>query len=184
MNDDGNGLVGRAIRLADRHRKKLWVCAAAIVAYTLLGFFFVPWLVQKIAVDTVRDRYDAELAIGNVAFNPYALSLRLDGLTFRDPDDAPFFSADQVYVNLQASSIFRLAPTFAEIRLDKPEVHLARDSAGVLNAGFLAMGGPAEEAPDATIESAETGLRGPFGSLRTGLRAPPEIAAPRFPPSG
>jgi hypothetical protein len=120
MNDDGNGFAGRVIRFANRHRRKLWAAGAVIVAYTLLGFFLVPWLVQKIVVDTVHDRYDAELTIGKISFNPYVLSLRLDGLSFRDPDDALFFSADQIYVNLQTSSIFRLAPTFAEIRLDAP----------------------------------------------------------------
>jgi hypothetical protein len=157
MNEDGNGLAGRAIRLANRHRRKLWVSGAVIVAYTLLGFFFVPWLVNKIAVDTVRDQFDAELKIGKVAFNPYVLSLRLDALSFRDPDGAPFFSADQIYVNLQASSIFRLAPTFAEIRLDAPVTHLARDLAGDLNVGFLATGGPADEAPAVVPDSTDTG---------------------------
>jgi uncharacterized protein involved in outer membrane biogenesis len=157
MNDDGNGFAGRVIRFANRHRRKLWAAGAVIVAYTLLGFFLVPWLVQKIVVDTVHDRYDAELTIGKISFNPYVLSLRLDGLSFRDPDDALFFSADQIYVNLQTSSIFRLAPTFAEIRLDAPVAHLARDAAGALNAGFLATGGPVEEASEATPESDDTG---------------------------
>jgi uncharacterized protein involved in outer membrane biogenesis len=157
MNDDGNGLAGRAIRLANRNRRKLWVTGAVIVAYTLLGFFFVPWLVQKIAVGAVRDQFDAELTIGKVAFNPYVLSLRLDGLSFRDPEDAPFFSADQIYINLQTSSIFRLAPTFAEIRLDAPVAHIARDTAGALNVGFLAAEKPVEEVPEATSESTDAG---------------------------
>ena len=157
MNEDGNGISGRLIQFANRHRRKLWVCGAVIVAYTVLGFFFVPWLVQKIAVETVRDQYAAELAIEKVDFNPYVLSLRLDGLSFRDPDDEPFLSVDQIYVNLQTSSLFRLAPTFAEIRLDAPVAHLARDAAGDLNAGFLAAAESGEEATEATPESSDSG---------------------------
>ena len=98
----------------------------------------------------MRERFHADLTVGDVAFNPFALSLRIDGLAFRDPDGAPFIGADRIYANLQLSSVFRLAPTFAEIRLDAPEAHLARDADGSLNAGFLAQGSEPEAAPVAT----------------------------------
>lgn len=68
------------MRLAGRHRRKLWIVSVVVVIYTLAGFFLVPWLVEKLAVDTVRERYAAELTIEHVAFNPYVLSLRIDGL--------------------------------------------------------------------------------------------------------
>ena len=138
--------------LANRHRKTLWVLGSVLALYTVLGFFFVPWLVEKIAVDTVSERYAAELRMERVAFNPYALSLQIDGLSMQGPDGAPFVGADQIYVNLQLSSLFRLAATFAEIRLDAPEIHLSRSSGGVFNAGFLANTGDTEppEEPEET----------------------------------
>jgi uncharacterized protein involved in outer membrane biogenesis len=154
MNDDGNRLAGRLIRLASRHRKKLWACGAATVAYTLLGFFLVPWIVEKLAVDIVREHYEADLTIEKVAFNPFVLGLRVDELDFLDPGGAPFVSARQIYVNLQLSSIFRLAATFAEIRLDAPEVNLVRDAASELNVGFLTRGEESAATPDTT----ESGL--------------------------
>jgi hypothetical protein len=153
MNDDAKTPAARLARIATRHRRKLWTGAAVIVAYTLLGFFFVPWLVEKLAADTLRERFNSEITFEKVAFNPYVLSLRIDGLDLRDPDGAPFVDADQIYVNVQLSSIFRLAPTFAEIRLDAPVARLARNADGSLNAAFLARGGE----PDTQEQPASSG---------------------------
>ena len=154
MNNKKQDMRDQLKGLANRHRKTLWVLGSVLVLYTVLGFFFVPWLVEKIAVDTVHERYAAELRMERVAFNPYALSLQIDGLSMQDPDGAPFVGADQIYVNLQLSSLFRLAATFAEIRLDAPEIHLSRSSGGVFNAGFLANTGDTEPAE----EPEETGM--------------------------
>ena len=144
----------RLSRIATHHLKKVWAAGAVVVTYTVLGFFFVPWLVEKLAVDTVRERYGADLSIEKVAFNPYVLGLRIDGLMMQDPDGNPFAGVRQVYVNLQLSSLFRLAPTFAEIRLDAPEMNLERGADGVLNAALLVQ--PASEKPVPETESAET----------------------------
>ena len=137
----------RMAALTGQHRKKLWATGAILLAYTLLGFFLAPWLVKKIAIDTVREQYGAGLSIDKLAINPYVLSLRIDGLAMQDPDGAPFVAARTIFLNLQLSSLFRLAPTFAEIRLDAPEANLARFANGALNAQFLV---PAEDGQPAT----------------------------------
>ena len=91
--------------IAVRHRKKLGIAAGVLLLYTLAGFFLVPWLVAKIATDTVRDRFGVELAIEEVRFNPYVLSLRVDGLAMPDPSGGPFVGAESIYVNFQLSSL-------------------------------------------------------------------------------
>ena len=141
--------------VAMRHRSKLLVSGVVVVLYTLLGFFLVPWLVEKLAVDAVRERYDADLSIDNVAFNPYVLALRIDGLSMQDPEGRPFVGAKQIYVNLQLSSLFRFAPTFKIIRFDSPEAHLRRGADGVLNVAFLAR--PANAKPAVRSETEESG---------------------------
>ena len=137
-----------------RNRKKIWALGIVAAVYTLVGFFLVPWLVEKLAVDTVRERFGAELTFERVAFNPYVLSLRIDGLSMQDPDGAPFIGAQQIYVNLQLSSLFRLAPTFAEIRFDAPEAHLSRGFDGGLNAAFLAQAEETGAAPEPQEDAA------------------------------
>ena len=152
----GHSIFDRLKPLANRHRTKLWVSGIVVVLYTLLGFFLVPWLVEKLAVDAVRERYDANLKIDKVAFNPYVLGLRIEGLAMQDPDGRPFVGAKQVYVNLQLSSLFRFAPTFRIIQLDSPEAHLSRNADGVLNVAFLAQSANTEPAPPS--EPADSGL--------------------------
>ena len=141
--------------LTGRHRNKLWAAGAALLLYTLLGFFLAPWLVKKIAIDTVREQYGAGLSIDQVAINPYVLSLRIDGLAMDDPAGKPLVAARTIYVNLQLSSIFRLAPTFAEIRLDALEATLARAADGTLNARFLVPPGDSEPAPEHTDQNTD-----------------------------
>ncbi|MCZ7634833.1 MAG: DUF748 domain-containing protein [Verrucomicrobia bacterium] len=78
-------------------------------------------------------------------FNPWTLSLTIRGLALNEADGHPFASWEELYVNFQASSLFRWAWTFKEIRLDRPflEVLLAPD--GQLNLANLVA--PAEPAP-------------------------------------
>jgi uncharacterized protein involved in outer membrane biogenesis len=150
----GYPIADRLKPLANRHRTKLWVSGVVIVLYTLLGFFLVPWLVEKLVVDAVRERFDAELSIDKVAFNPYVLGLRIEGLAMQDPEGRPFVGAKQIYVNLQLSSLFRFAPTFKIIQLDSPEAHLRRGADGALNLAFLAQ--PSSTEPATQSESVDT----------------------------
>jgi len=120
-----------------RHRRWLIGIAAAIFVYALLGFLLAPWLVQKIAIDTVRENYEAELGLGRVAINPFTLTLTIEALAFDDPAGEPVLRVGRVFVDFQASSLFRWAWTFAEISFDRPEVFARRDGAGEFNFAFL-----------------------------------------------
>ena len=138
-----------------RHPKKLFGFGAAITLYGLLGFFLAPWLIEKNAVDVVKERYAADLRIEKVAVNPFVLSLRVDGIAMDDPDGNEFASLEQFFINFQLSSLFRRAVTFAEIRIDVPEVFLQRTEIGDTNFAFLlgseADGASQTDSSDSTI---------------------------------
>jgi len=145
--DRGRSGVTEALsRFAVPRRRGLWAAAAIVVLYTLAGFFLVPWLVGKLASDTVREQFDAELTLADVAFNPYVLSLRVDGLELKDPRGEPLIDVAQIFVNFQLSSLFRLAWTFEEFRVDEPLLRLDRNAEGELNIGFLAASTDEDEA--------------------------------------
>jgi uncharacterized protein involved in outer membrane biogenesis len=139
----------------ERHRKKLVGIGAAITLYGLLGFFLAPWLIEKNAVDAVAERYAADLRIEQVAVNPFVLSLRVDGIELDDPAGNEFVSLDQVFVNFQLSSLFRRAFTFAEIRIDVPEVFLQRAEIGETNFAFLLAG---ETNAESQAEPSDSGI--------------------------
>lgn len=135
-----------------RHRRLLIVLAALIAAWTLAGFFLAPWLVERQAVRAVAEQFDSELRLERVAMNPYVLSLTIDGLALDDPAGEPLARARQIHVNFQASSLFRWAWTFAEFRLDAPELFVSRDGDGAFNFRRLLEARPAaaEESPPET----------------------------------
>lgn len=140
--------------LLDQHKMKaLWI-GAVLAVYAVLGFFLAPWIVKKNAIEYVQEQYGAELRIEHVAVNPFVLSLRVDGLQMDDPTGDAFARLDQFYANFQLSSLFRWAPTFAEVRFDAPELFIARDSAGEFNLAFLLAG---DEVVDEEVPEEEAG---------------------------
>jgi len=138
------------LAVARRNRPLILGLTAGLVAYALLGFFLAPWLVNKVAIESVREAYGAELRIGKIAINPFVLSLRIDGLEMDHPGGAPFVRIQRIFVNFQLSSLFRWALTFRTLQVDEPEIFIARDEAGNLNLAFLLDGGdaPPEENSD------------------------------------
>ena len=76
----------------------LGVTASVITIYALLGFFLAPWLLQKLAVESVAERTGAELRLGEVAINPFVLSLRIRQLELDDPAGEQFTKIDEVFV--------------------------------------------------------------------------------------
>lgn len=140
------------LNFAGRHRRVLQSVLAVVVLYTIAGFLLVPWLIEKIATETARERYGATLGLEEVAFNPYVLSLKIDGLELDEPGGEPVLEIRGIFVNFQLSSLFRLAWTFDEFRIDAPQIYLHRDGVGAMNVAFLA--GEQTGEPEATPEEA------------------------------
>jgi hypothetical protein len=146
----------RLAKLLRKYRRAIGIFAAVLSVYALAGFFLLPWLVKKNAVEIVADTIGAELRIEKVAVNPFVLSLQVDGVALDDPSGAPVLRVHQIFVNFQLSSLFRWAWTFDEVRIDAPEAFLARDSGGVFNIGFLMPQSAEPEAMDVAETPGET----------------------------
>jgi len=97
-------------------RKRFWAIVA-ILLYTLLGFFAVPAVVKNSIISLVEEELSRTARIEKVEFNPYVLSLSVQGFEMDDSDDVRLASFDEFFVNFQLSSLFRWAWTFREIRL-------------------------------------------------------------------
>ncbi len=113
-------------------RRLMWV-AILFVCYSLVGFFLLPAIIKWQLVKQLPGITKRQAAVQKVRFNPYTLSLTIRGLSLTEPTGTVFASWEEFYVNFQASSLFRWAYTFKEIRLVKPfgEVILFKD--GTLN---------------------------------------------------
>jgi len=83
---------------------------------------------------TLSDALHREVTIQQIAINPFTLSLTVRGVTVKDrktPDT--FASFDQLFINLQAVSAFRLAPIAKEVRLDRPYIRIVHHQGGSYN---------------------------------------------------
>ena len=136
MTDNNSDSPRTPIDFLNKYRKFVWTLVA-IAFYAVLGFFLAPWLVERNMINTVREVYAAELRLEKVEVNPFVLSLRLGGIELDDPTGAPVVRIEQLFVNFQLSSLFRLAWTFDEFRVTAPEMFVERDEFGNLNLAYL-----------------------------------------------
>ncbi|MEE8340036.1 MAG: DUF748 domain-containing protein [Xanthomonadales bacterium] len=110
-------------------RKRFWA-VVAVLLYTLLGFFVVPLVVKNSILNLIQDDFARSAKIKKVEFNPYVLSLRMQGFELDDSDGVSLAAFDEFYVNFQLSSLFRWAWTFREIRLVNPYFFFERFAPG------------------------------------------------------
>ena len=148
-------VAGARLWLSPR-RKRFWLLAA-LFAYTLAGFYLVPAVLERQIVAQLERNFDRAASVDRVEFNPYALSLRVAGLSLQDEDGSRLAGFDELFVNFQLSSLFRWALTFRELRLAGPYFHFERFADGSsrldrLLAAFEANNPPDPDAADATGE--------------------------------
>ncbi len=131
---------------------RFWAIAL-MLAYTIGGFFLVPYLLKNGLVTYIEDDLGRSADINRIEFNPYVLSLRVTGFEIRDTDEVSLASFDQLFVNFQLSSLFNWAWTFDEISLLGSYVYFERFDSGDSRLSRLLDGASAESSP---LEETET----------------------------
>lgn len=121
------------------------IALGLVLAYLLFGWFGFEPLVKWLAPKIVADKSQHQLSLAEAKFDPLTLSLRVKGLELKEPDGKPLLSLAEVFVDFQASSLFRRAYTFEDIRLVAPHarVHLLEN--GQLNWSALIEAFKSEE---------------------------------------
>ncbi|MBT8441097.1 MAG: DUF748 domain-containing protein, partial [Gammaproteobacteria bacterium] len=138
----------------DWRRRRFWLVIALLVAYTLAGFFLVPWAARGQIVAWLQDELSLPVELAELRFNPWSLRAEANGFVIRETDDMRIVGFDRLVVNLQASSLFRWALVLREVTLEQPLVRLTRQPDGNLSIDPLiaaATGGdaaPTDEADD------------------------------------
>lgn len=106
---------------------------AAVVVYALVGFLVVPWVVRRQIEKQSLAILKRQATVERVRCNPFALSLTIDGLSLPDRPGSVLLSWDRLYVNAQASSLFRWAATLKELRVERPYFAVRRFADGRVN---------------------------------------------------
>ena len=104
----------------------IWVAAIFIAIGLLLGLAAPPLIRGKVA-SLLSEKLHRPVTIEQLRINPYAMTLAVRGFLMKERQgDTPAVSFDELFVNLQMQSLFRLAPVIKELRLTKPYVNLVR----------------------------------------------------------
>lgn len=146
-------LIARFKALKFWQKVALYICLG-LMLYSILGFLILPTAARMVAVNQLRDYLQRDVHIGAVRMNPYTLSATIRELAILEPDGDNLLAAfHELYVNLQAVSLFKWAPVFKEVRLDglyaAPVLHKDRrwNFADLLPAPTPATPPTTEEAP-------------------------------------
>src|SRR5262245_282580 len=83
----------------------------ALLLFTIVGFFVIPPIARSVAETQAGKALGRRVSIGKIRLNPFALSLTVERFQIYEPDaTTPFVGFGRLYVNVQLSSVYRLAP--------------------------------------------------------------------------
>jgi len=108
-------------------RYVLWV-AVALASFAVIGFLILPPIVKSVLVKQLSEKLHRPVEIRTIRINPFALSVRVEGFSMKDrAGSGPFLSFEELYLDLQASSLVRGGPVLREILLRSPSVTVVRN---------------------------------------------------------
>src|SRR5271155_5749079 len=116
-----------------KRTKRLIAFAVVMFLYTVIGFFVVPAIVKWQMLQRLPALTKRQVAIERVKFNPYVLSLTIDGFSLKETNGDVFSSFGELYVNFQLSSIFKGSWVFDEITLQDPFAQITYLKDGTFN---------------------------------------------------
>jgi len=126
---------------------------ALLLLYALAGFLIAPWLVQRQIPSLAENHLGARASVASIRINPFLLTFEAAEIAIAEKSGAPIATIGRIFVDFEASSLFRRAWTFREIRLERPEVNAEIDDRGILNFSRLGKHRPADAAVEPAAEN-------------------------------
>ncbi|OYY95906.1 MAG: hypothetical protein B7Y41_01075 [Hydrogenophilales bacterium 28-61-23] len=109
------------------------IAVGLLAAYFLFAWFGFEPLVKWAAPKYIADKSQHKLQIAEARFDPFALSVSIKGLKLAEPDGKPLLAFGELFVDFDASSLFKWAYAFDNIRLSAPDAQLELRADGSLN---------------------------------------------------
>ena len=109
------------------------IAAGLFAFYLLFAWFGFEPLVKWAAPKFIADKSQHTLQIAEAKFDPFALSLSIKGLKLAEPNGKPLLAFGELFVDFDATSLFKWAYVFDDIRLTAPDAQLELRADGSLN---------------------------------------------------
>lgn len=141
-----------------RWKKRLLVTAGTLLFLLLLSMLVIPWQIKSRARDFFVQKTERTLWIDSVFFNPFTLTLSIDGLNLSEPGrPEPFVAFRRLEISLAAKSLLERAMIIDELKLDTPFVTIDFQGKQQFNFSDLLKLGQKEEPQPAADQE-----QGPF----------------------
>ena len=115
-------------------KKAFIILLGLVTAYTIFGFVLVPAILKWGVVRTVEKDFGRKASIDEIAFNPYGLTLRVDGLSILDRDEKAFASLGWLSADVKVwKSITNMALIVGEVDLESPHIRVVMNKDGSFN---------------------------------------------------
>ena len=98
------------------------VVSAVAALYATLGFLVVPWVLKAQLLKRLPPVLHREVAIREIRFNPFAISLTVRGLQIRDRDGSTLLGFEELYVDVALLREVLGGVRIEELRLVQPEI--------------------------------------------------------------
>jgi hypothetical protein len=107
-----------------------------IGAYALIGFKLVPKIIRSQAMEYAKTELKKPLTLGEIAFNPFSFELHMRDIALQD-QGKPLLSLKHLFIDFQASSVWKRAYVFNAVQLEKPFARAIIKPDGSLNLADL-----------------------------------------------
>jgi hypothetical protein len=128
-------------------KRPAMIAAIVLCLYAVAGFLVVPAIIKSKAPAIIEQQLGRQATVNQIRLNPFALSLTVRGFAIKEPNGKSFAGFEELYVNFQISSLFRLAFTFGDVSLIKPHGHVKVLADGNLNFSDILAKVTQEESP-------------------------------------
>lgn len=122
------------IKALSRPKKISLLIIVLIIVYTITGFLIMPPVAKWLLAKNLSEQLHRDVSIRKIKMNPYKLSASVMGFVMKnraDPDN--FLSFDELYVNLQAASVYKKGLILKEVTISGPYINIIRKEDSLYN---------------------------------------------------
>lgn len=117
-----------------RFRVALISLAVLIVSFGLIGALWLPGYVKTQTEQALSQSLGRTVTIGKIEISPYILQLKLHDFRVAQPTASDhLLEIKTITANLSSLSIVHRAPVLQELKIENPDIKLARDAKGRLS---------------------------------------------------
>ncbi len=140
-----NRLILKYRNLPRQIKIGLWL-AAALILYTIIGFWVIPPVTKYILESKLPQVLHRPVHVEKVYFNPFTLDLRIDAFDVgRRDGKAHLAKIKEIEVNLQAISVIKRALVLSSIKIRSPQIFISQNKKGVFNFNDILEGSKEEK---------------------------------------